>query len=135
MSEFVAEAWVNDLGQTINPGDAVVAVGTSYKTTNTTVGVFEGVRYGDINTYEQEIDADGNPVFYEWHGRQYPKNKLVIKRAVVAVRVGKIPVRRWKYDRNTRKGEHVDGFKTSTLPLKRVFKIDTTAAELSKVSL
>lgn len=135
MSEFVVEPWVNELGQTINPGDRVVAVGTSWKRTSIMTGEFEGVRYGDVFVYEDVKDANGETVMEERYGRQYPKRVGVTKRMITAVRVGQIPSRQWKYDHNAKKGEYINGFKKSTLPLMRVFKIDTPAAELSKVNL
>lgn len=136
MSEFVVEPWINELGQTINPGDQVVAVGTSWKRTKIMVGVFEGVRYGDVFTQEFVLDENGMRVLEESrYGHKIAKRIGVTKRMITAVRVGQIPTRQYKYDYDTKTGAYVDGFKKSTLPLKRVFKIDTTAAEMSRVAL
>ena len=132
MSEFVEEDWVNELGQTISPGDKVIAIGTSYKTTNIMVGVFEGVRYDTWDTSEFVLDANGEKIKGP-HG--YFERKIVSVRGVGSVRVGQIPTRRFKYDYVAKTGEWIDTVKKANLPLKRVFKIDTPVERLTKISL
>ena len=44
-SNLVTEPYTNHLGQTINVGDSVMYVGTSYNITETHLGIFAGVYY------------------------------------------------------------------------------------------
>jgi hypothetical protein len=135
MSEFVAEAWTNDLGQTLQLGDDVVAVGTSCKTTSISVGKFAGVRRALVYRTNYTKDENGNQLYVEAFGRRQAVTTSTTTNEVVAVVVHDVPVKRFKYDYATNKGEYVQGFKKMTLPLMRVFAITTTAADLSKVYL
>lgn len=140
MSELVVEPWTNDIGQTINPGDVVVFAGTSSGNTSMRRGVFAGVRYDDVARYRNVKDADGNDVMVEAYGRTYPKREMYTTREVVAVRVEKVN-RGFKYlsgyDENGKffykKTDEID-YGVSTLPLKRVYKIDTTVVDAYKVA-
>jgi hypothetical protein len=128
VSKLVAEPFVNEIGQTINPGDKVLAVTTGYgHTVDIITGLFEGVRRhlkSDCITgtslkdiperfSEREYCDDGKfeEMGYDWNtyksvptGRRYNL-------------IEKVKMRK------------------STLQRNRVFKIDTSALELSKVRL
>jgi hypothetical protein len=140
MTEFVSEPWTNDLGQTINPGDEVIFAGTSWKQTTIRKGIFGGVRYGNVTRSFYVKDENGDFIKEDyterWSGKTYQRNKMESKttREVVAVRVEKVN-RGFKYksyyDENGKyrheKTDEID-YGVSTLPLKRVYKIDTTLA-------
>jgi hypothetical protein len=125
MADLVAEAFTNEFGQTIQPGDDVVYVGTGYgHSTNVNRGKFAGVYYTTGRVYLR--DENGKYVRDE-RGNVKFEEKQVVK----AVRVDGIPRRVWKYDYTARKGEHVDQLGCAILPLKRVYKIDMPLAEMS----
>jgi hypothetical protein len=138
MSELVVEPWTNEFGQVINPGDQVIFAGTSWKNTSIRKGVFGGVRYANVTKYRRVVDADGNPVMEtnRWGG-QSQKTEYYTERAVVAVRVEKVN-RGFKYesgyDENGKyfykKTDEIN-YGVSTLPLKRVYKMDTSMADLA----
>jgi hypothetical protein len=137
MSELVVEPFTNEFGQVINPGDEVIFAGTSWKQTRIRKGVFAGVRYADVRRYRPAVDANGNPIMEERWGRQYQKNEMYIERAIVAVRVEQVN-RGFKYesgyDENGKyfykKTDEIH-YGVSTLPLKRVYKVDTSMAALA----
>jgi hypothetical protein len=124
-TELVEEPFVNFIGQTINPGDKVVAVTTGYgHRVNIITGVFEGVRRTNS-----------------------------VKRTIVGSRIGGIPVKRtrvvytedgehaeMKYDYTTRKyipsGRRYNIIteltqRKSSLQRNRVFKVDTNLSEVT----
>lgn len=137
MSELVVEPWTNEFGQVINPGDEVIFAGTSWKQTRIRKGIFAGVRYADVYRSRIVKDANGNDVMEERYGRQYPKRESYTERAVVAVRVDQVN-RGFKYesgyDENNKyfykKTDEIN-YGVSTLPLKRVYKMDTSMADLA----
>lgn len=124
-SELVQEPFVNSIGQTINPGDKVVAVTTGYgHRVNIITGVFEGVR-------RQNTGA----------------------KKIVGTRIGEVPVKstravygedgehtEMRYDYTARKmaptGRKYNIVtevtqRKSSLQLNRVFKVDTNLAEVT----
>lgn len=137
MSELVVEPFTNEFGQVINPGDEVIFAGTSWKNTRIRKGVFAGVRYANVHRYRPAVDANGNPVMEERYGRQYQKNEMYTERAIVAVRVEQVN-RGFKYesgyDENGKyfykKTDEIQ-YGVSTLPLKRVYRVDTSMAALA----
>ena len=142
MSELVIEPWTNDIGQTINPGDEVIFAGTSWKQTYIRKGVFAGVRYDNVTRTNYLKDENGNYIKEErtnvYNGTTYYVNKTerVTSREVVAVRVEKVNRgKKWVYNND---GKYVkseeDIYGVSTLPLKRVYKIDTSLAAAHKVA-
>ena len=142
MSELVIEPWTNDIGQTINPGDEVIFAGTSWKQTYIRKGVFAGVRYDNVTRTNYLKDENGNYIKEErtnvYNGTTYYVNKTerVTSREVIAVRVEKVNRgKKWVYNDD---GKYVkseeDIYGVSTLPLKRVYKIDTSLAAAHKVA-
>ena len=138
MSELVVEPWTNEFGQTINPGDEVIFAGSSWKQTRIRKGIFGGVRYDNVSRYRDIKDADGNVVMEERYGRQYPKKERYTTREVVAVRVEKVN-NGHKYVHVTnpatgrkeyKKSDEIH-YGVSTLPLKRVYKMDTSMSALA----
>ena len=118
MTDLVAEAYTNEFGQTIQPGDDVVYVGTGYgHSTRVNRGKFAGVYYATGRTYLRDEkgqylrDEKGNA-------------KFEMKQYVKAVRVDGVPRKTWKYDYTTKTGQHVDHLGCAILPLKRVYKVD-----------
>ena len=124
-TELVEEPFVNSIGQTINPGDKVVAVTTGYgHRVNIITGVFEGVRR--LNTGTKRI---------------------------VGSRIGGVPVKRnrvvytedgenieQRYDYQNRKmvptGRRYNIItevtqRKSSLQQNRVFKVDTNLSEVT----
>jgi hypothetical protein len=114
MADMVAEAFTNKFGQTIQPGDEVVYVGTGYShSTRVNRGKFAGVYY-----------ATGRVALRDENG-QYLRDekgnaKFETKQYVKAVRVDGVPSK--KYDYKTR--QYSDTLRCAILPLKRVYKID-----------
>ena len=138
MSELVVEPWTNEFGQVINPGDEVIFAGTSWKQTSISKGIFGGVRYADVSRYRVVKDADGNVVMEERYGRQHPKQERYTTREVVAVRVDKVNRgHKYAYVTNPDTGKQVYTktdeivYGVSTLPLKRVYKMDTSMSALA----
>ena len=137
MSEFVEEAFVNEFGQKIEPGEEVIFAGSSWKSTSIRRGTFKGVRYDNVTRTESVKDEQGNFIKEDyvdrWSGRTYQRNKTETKttREVVAVSVlvNRGKKRKWVTGANG-KGAWVqtdeDVFGTSTLPLKRVYKYSTS---------
>jgi hypothetical protein len=126
-SELVEEPFVNSIGQTINPGDKVVAITTGYgHRVNIITGVFEGVRRQNSST-----------------------------KGIVGSRIGGVPVKRtrsvysedgehaeMKYDYTTRKyipsGRRYNlvtevTYRKSSLQRNRVFKVDTNLSEVRSI--
>ncbi len=121
MTDLVAEAFTNEFGQTIQPGDDVVYVGTGYgHSTRVNRGKFAGVYYATGRTYLRDEkggylrDEKGNA-------------KFEMKQYVKAVRVDGVPSK--KYDYKNR--QYSDTLRCAILPLKRVYKIDMPLAEMS----
>jgi hypothetical protein len=141
MTEFVAESFINEFGQVIKPGDEVIFVGTSMKSTSIRKGIFSGVRYADVRRTNYLKDENGEYIkedFTDPWGKTYRRNKTEIKttREVVAVRVEKVNRGRvYKYIDGKYTRTEENRFSTSTLPLKRVFKIDTSLSALAGKSL
>lgn len=131
MTELVVEPWTNEFGQVINPGDEVIFAGyNGYVGTRIRKGIFGGVRYADVRRYRPAVDANGNPIMEERYGRQYQKKEIYTTREVVAVRVEQVN-RGHKYayvDGKYTKTDEIS-YGVSTLPKKRVYKIDTSMAE------
>lgn len=146
MAELVVEPWANDIGQTINPGDEVIFAGTSWKQTYIRKGIFAGVRYDNVTRTEYLKDENGNYIKEEktnsYDGTTYfvNKTKRITSREVVAVRVEKVDrgfKYEYSYDENGRyvaKRTDEIQYGVSTLPLKRVYKIDTSLAAAHKIA-
>ena len=121
MADLVAEAFTNEFGQTIQPGDEVVYVGTGYgHSTRVNRGKFAGVYYATGRTYLRDEkgaylrDEKGNA-------------KFEMKQYVKAVRVDGVPSK--TYDYKTR--QYSDTLRCAILPLKRVYKVDMPLVEMS----
>jgi len=129
MADMVAEAFTNEFGQTIQPGDEVVYVGTGYgHSTRVNRGKFAGVYYATGRVALR--DENGNYIRDE-----KGNSKFETKQYVNAVRVDGVPRKTWEYDYNTKKGGYIDRLGCAILPLKRVYKIDTTMKEFSGKNL
>jgi hypothetical protein len=139
MSELVVEPFTNEFGQVINPGDEVIFAGTSWKQTSIRKGIFGGVRYDDVRRLRDVKDADGNIVMEtnKWGGT-HAKREVYTTRAVVAVRVEQVNRgHKYAYVTNPDTGKEVYTktdeivYGVSTLPLKRVYKMDTSMSALA----
>lgn len=141
MTEFVAEAFTNEFGQVIKPGDEVIFAGTSMKSTSIRKGIFGGVRYADVTRHQYLKDENGEYIredYTDRWGKTYNRIKTESKttREVVAVRVEKVNRGKiYKYVDGKYTRTEQDMFGTSTLPLKRVYKIDTSLSALAGKSL
>ena len=125
MADLVAEAFTNELGQTIQPGDEVVYVGTGYgHSVRVRTGKFAGVYY-DVGRHYLKDEKGG--YIRDEHGR--PKHEM--KQYVKAVRVDGIPSK--KYDYKAR--QYTDTIRCAILPLKRVYKIDMPMKQLAGTHL
>lgn len=121
MADLVAEAFTNEFGQTIQPGDEVVYVGTGYgHSTSVNRGKFAGVYYTTGRVYLRD-----NKGAYLRDEKGHAKFEM--KQYVKAVRVDGIPSK--KYDYKTR--EYCDTVRCAILPLKRVYKVDMPLVEMS----
>lgn len=138
MAVLVREPWTNEFGQTINPGEEIIFAGTSWKQTRIRKGVFGGVHYGLVYKSREVKDADGNTVMEttRW-GSTRPKRESYTERDIVSVRVEKVD-RGFKYnsgyDENGKyfhnTTDEID-YGVSTLPLKRVYKLNTSMADMA----
>lgn len=142
MSELVVEPFTNSFGQVIKPGDEIIFAGTGWKNTTIRKGVFGGVHYANVTRTQFIKDENGALVTEErtaYNGSKYIANKSesVTTREVVSVRVEQVN-RGFKYD----SGYDEDGkyfykktdqirYGVSTLPLKRVYKLDTSFSEFA----
>jgi len=138
MAELVVEPWTNEFGQVINPGEEVIFAGTSWKQTSIRKGVFGGVHYGLVYKSREVKDADGNVVR---HSNGYPKHESYTERDVVSVRVEKVNRGHvWGYVNNPETGKKEYKlsdeihYGVSTLPLKRVYKLNTSMVDLAGMS-
>lgn len=145
MAELVVEPWINEFGQTINPGEEVIFVGTSWKQTQIRKGVFGGVHYDNRTRTHYLKDENGDYIKEDvlgWDdkplGWQQNKMEIVTTREVVAVRVEKVNRgHKWGYvndpetgKREYKKSEEVQ-YGVSTLPLKRVYTLNTSMADMA----
>ena len=138
MSELVIEPFTNEFGQVINPGDEVIFAGyNGYTGTSIRKGIFGGVRYADVTRTHYLKDENGQYIKEErknaYNGSAYFVNKSerVTAREVVAVRVEKVNLgHKYAYvDGKYTKTDEVQ-YGVSTLPLKRVYKMDTSMASI-----
>ena len=128
VNELVVESYVNDLGQTLDPGDDVVFVTTGYgHRVRIETGKFEGVyrnleskkiagtRIGTVpvNYNEIVICEDGEHEELEWTGWN-PVTQSVYKKTG----------RRYRYEPQVK-------YRKSVLQRNRVFKIETPLAKVS----
>lgn len=132
MSELVVESWTNSIGQTINPGDEVIYVGTGYShSVSVNKGVFAGVRYADVRRSRPVKDENGNIVMDERYGGRYPKQEIYTVREPVAVRVDKVNRgKQYKYIDGKYTKTEEDVYGVATLPRMRVYKIDTSVLNM-----
>jgi hypothetical protein len=101
VNTFKPDSFINKFGQTINPGDQVIYVGSGYAHKITVnAGIFEGVYIGEK---------------YDWTTKQKSPQ-------VVGVRIGQI----FHYEDEGKKY-----YRKAVLPLMRVFKINTTMEEFA----
>ena len=125
MTDLVAEAYTNEFGQTIQPGEDVVYVGTGYgHSTRVNRGKFAGVYYA--TGWTSLRDEQG-----QYLRDEKGNVKLEMKQYVKAVRVDSVPRKTWKYDYKTKTGQHVDHLGCAILPLKRVYKVDTPLSAMA----
>lgn len=144
MSELVVEPWTNEFGQVIHPGDEVIFAGTSWKRTSIHKGVFAGVRYDNRTRTHYLKDENGDYIKEDvlgWDGTPvgYKRNKYetVTTREVIAIRIEKVNRgHKWGYvdnpetgDREYKKSDEIH-YGVSTLPLMRVYKVDTSLNDL-----
>ena len=139
MSELVIEPFKNEFDQVINPGEEVIFAATAWKSTTIRKGVFGGVHYGLVYKSREVKDADGNVVMETtpW-GSTRPKRESYRERVIVSVRVDKVNRgRTWGYVTNaeTGKKEYKPSdeiqYSVSTLPLKRVYKLNTSMVDMA----
>lgn len=141
VTELVEEPFINEFGQKIEVGEEVIYAGTSWKRTNIRKGIFKGVRYANVTRTEYITDENGKYILEEikdsW-GSTYKRYKQLTKtqREIVAITIRSYAGKKHKYVRDENgKLLYVktdeDLFRTSTLPLKRVYKFSTSLAEMA----
>lgn len=117
VNRFSAEPFTNEFGQVIIPGDEVVYAGTSWHRTTMRKAIFEGVYWG--------------------------KSYRSAGETVVAVRCGGIPEKKFVWDNyipgdranSTFHHVHHEPYeRKAILPLKRVYKLDTTVEKFDGTS-
>lgn len=142
MSEFVVEPFTNEFGQVINPGEEVIFAGSSWNQTYIRKGVFAGVRYDNVTRTNYLKDENGELIKEEikssYGGSTYYryKSESVTTREVVAVRVEKVNRgKKWGYVDGKYTMSDEDHYGVSTLPLKRVYKLDTSMNNLVGMSI
>lgn len=116
ISELVEEPFVNSIGQTINPGDTVVAVTTGYgHNVSTFTGVFKGVRRSKrtgtiVGSSIEQIPYVSSRIEYRDDGEHEEK------RYNHDTRKSELTGRRFNLVRETR-------YRKSALQRNRIFKI------------
>lgn len=140
-TEFVEEAFVNEFGQKIEPGEEVLYAGTSWKQTSIGKATFKGVRYGNVVRTEYFKDKNGSYIqedFTDRWGNTYKRHKTETKitREVVSVVVRSNRGKKYKWvDLPNGKRDYVktdeDVYGTSILPLKRVYKFNTSLSDMA----
>lgn len=142
MTEFVEEAFVNEFGQKIEPGEEVLYAGSSRKSTHIRKGVFKGVRYANVTRYYDVKDENGDYVTEDyvdrWSGKTLQKRKTEKKttREVVSVVIRSYRGKRYKWVTGSNGNRDYvesdeDVYGTSTLPMKRVYKYSTSLANMA----
>ena len=141
VTEFVEEAFVNEFGQKIEVGEEVLYAGSSYKSTKIGKGTFKGVRYANVTRTEYITDENGNYIqedFTDPWGSTYKRHKSVVKtsREITAIAVSSYAGKKCKYVKDENgKLSYVktdeDLYRTSTLPLKRVYKLSTGLSDMA----
>ncbi len=111
-ADFRVESFTNDIGQTINPGDDVIFVGTSWGNSRVKRGTYQGVYYGE--------------------GPYWEKGSARTKLRPIAAKVT-WDGQRFKWDNVARKGEYIPAKCTSRLIKMMVYRVDTALAEANKV--
>jgi len=140
-TEFVEEAYVNEFGQKIEPGEEVLYAGSTRKSTRIRKAFFKGVRYANITRRNYLKDENGNYIMEDYvdrrSGRTYQRHKTEAKttREIVSVvvRGNRGKQYKWGTDANGNRGyvmSDEDVFGISTLPLKRVYKFSTNLSAL-----
>ena len=134
MSDFKEEAFTNEFGQVINPGDEVIYAGTGWKQTTIRKGVFAGVYYDNVYVTEYFYDENGGHIFeeVESYGRKIRRAKFERKQKYipVAVKVSGVDDG-YKYEWVTEDGKRryvktdEKKYRTAILPRKRVYRLDT----------
>lgn len=130
MSDFKVEAYKNEFGQVINPGDDVIYAGTSYKSTTLRAGKFAGVYYDNVRKSIPRVDENGKQVKNE---RGYAVWDTVSEYTPVAVKVTDVIDKYFDYT----KKKYVEGKrpKPAILPYMRVYRLDTPLTQLAGKSL
>ena len=120
VNTFSAEPFTNEIGQTLNPGDKVVAVSTGYgHQVSVFEGVFEGVYRGNLYNKGKITGTRIGQVPVNWNERVYSEDGEheevrfdynVYRSVPTGLRYNLIPKTRYR---------------KSSLQRNRVFKIDT----------
>ena len=120
VNTFSAEPFTNEIGQTLNPGDKVVAVSTGYgHQVNVFEGVFEGVYRGNLYNKGKITGTRIGQVPVNWNERVYSEDGEfaevrfdynVYRSVPTGLRYNLVPKTRYR---------------KSSLQRNRVFKIDT----------
>jgi hypothetical protein len=140
-TEFVEEAYVNEFGQTIKPGEEILYAGSTRKSTSIRKAFFKGVRYANVTRHQYLKDENGNYIkedyLDKWSGRTLQRTKTETKtsREVVSVvvRANRGKQYKWTTGPDGKKAyvkTDEDVYGTSILPLKRVYKFSTNLSEL-----
>jgi len=140
-TEFVEEAYVNEFGQKIEPGEEILYAGSSQKSTSIRKAFFKGVKYANVTRYHYIKDENGDYVkedyFDRWSGKTLQRNKTEKKttREVVSVVVRSNRGKQYKWQTGPDgKKAYVktdeDVYGTSILPMKRVYKFSTNLSVL-----
>jgi hypothetical protein len=121
VNTFSAEPFTNEIGQTLNPGDKVIAVSTGYgHQVSVFEGVFEGVYRGNLYNKGKITGTRVGQVPVNWNERVYSEDGEyeevrfdynVYRSVPTGLRYNLIPKTRYR---------------KSSLQRNRVFKIDTT---------
>lgn len=135
MSDFKEEAFTNEFGQVINPGDEVIYAGTGWKQTTIRKGVFSGVYYDNVYFIEYFYDENGALIYeeIESYGRTVKriKHERKQKYVPVAVKVSNVEDG-YKYEWVTEDGRRrfvktdEKNYRCAILPRKRVYRLDTS---------
>lgn len=103
--KYLEEAFTNEFGQVINPGDSIIAITTGYAhNVNIRPATYLGLRktrHGD-NEFVSEV-------------------------------VVRLKIKKWSYDHEAKKGEYVNIERQSTLPRQRIYPSDIPLSSFQSI--
>lgn len=121
-AKFVEKSIENQFGQTINPGDEVVYLGSSWGGTSVRTGIFAGVYMKDTES--------------SWDYAQGRYGKLIEKPVepyISGYKIKGIKDKCYRWNKNTKTGSYEDVVRTATLHYNRIYRLDTPLSAIKSI--